>query len=364
MLLNSVNFISYYLPLLMKKCATAILLLLHMITYAQYDFSGYVGDGTKNTTVYLSLVEDYRKVSKISLSQIIRKTEADSTGFFSFKGTNLPKENRIYRLHTDGCDLNKNGVNHLQRNCQDRKEILFIANNADAISFPLNDIEEIFCKINTTNPATDALLQVELLKDEMRFDFAEFRSEANRKVNTENWFRQLQDFGLKSNEPLVELYIYDFLSDKRNDTYPYYLKDLATNSYYESLENRLKQRYENTAFTKFYTSEIATDKYLLTLNQTDVDFKWNRVIYMILFASIVINLLLLLKLLKQKRNKKSEALSKLTKQEEKILSLIQQDKTNKEIAAEIFVSLSTVKTHINNLYKKLDVQSRDEIKAL
>ncbi len=348
----------------MKSFLVALLMFLSFTVSAQYDFSGYIDKNSTNNVVYLSLIEDYRKISKVSLSQIIRKTEADSTGFFSFKGTNLPKENRIYRLHTDGCDLNENGVNHLQRNCQDHKEILFIANNTDVISFPLNDIEEIFCKINTTNLATDALLQVELLKDEMRFDFAEFRSEANRKVNTENWFRQLQDFGIKSNEPLVELYIYDFLSDKRNDTYPYYLKDLATNSYYESLEDRLKQRYENAAFTKFYTSEIATDKYSLTLNQTDVDFKWNRIIYMILFASIMINLLLLLKLLKQKRNKKSEALSKLTKQEEKILSLIQQDKTNKEIAAEIFVSLSTVKTHINNLYKKLNVQSRDEIKAL
>ncbi|NER18702.1 hypothetical protein GWK10_15900 [Spongiivirga citrea] len=198
----------------------------------------------------------------------------------------------------------------------------------------------------------------------MRYDFAEFRSEANRKVNTKNWFRQLQDFGLKSNEPLVELYIYDFLSDKRNDTYPYYIKDLATNSYYESLQNRLQEQYPNAPFTQFYISEIATDNYSLTLNQTDVDFKWNRIIYFVLFASIILNLLLLLKLLKQKRNKKAISLSKLTKQEERILTLIHQDKTNKEIAAEIFVSLSTVKTHINNLYKKLDVQSREEIKAL
>ncbi|WP_317164699.1 response regulator transcription factor [Spongiivirga citrea] len=348
----------------MKSSIVALLLLISFSVSAQYDFSGYIDKNSDNNTVYLSLVEDYRKLSKVSLSQIIRKTEADSTGFFSFKGTNLPIKNRIYRLHTDSCSFDENEVNHLQTSCQDRKEILFIANNSDSITFPLNDIEEIFCTINTTNPATDALLQVELLKDEMRYDFAEFRSEANRKVNTKNWFRQLQDFGLKSNEPLVELYIYDFLSDKRNDTYPYYIKDLATNSYYESLQNRLQEQYPNAPFTQFYISEIATDNYSLTLNQTDVDFKWNRIIYFVLFASIILNLLLLLKLLKQKRNKKAISLSKLTKQEERILTLIHQDKTNKEIAAEIFVSLSTVKTHINNLYKKLDVQSREEIKAL
>ncbi|MFP2997089.1 helix-turn-helix transcriptional regulator [Spongiivirga sp. MCCC 1A20706] len=348
----------------MKKCATAILLLLHMITYAQYDFSGYVGDGTKNTTVYLSLVEDYRKVSKISLSQIIRKTEADSTGFFSFKGDNLPEKNRIYRLHTDGCNTAKETINHLTEECKDSKQILFIANNNDTIYFPLNDINEIFCQINTTNPVTDAILQTQLLKEEMLFDFAEFRSDANRKINTKNWFRQFQDFGFKTNEPLAELFIYDFLSDKRNDTYPYYLKDLSSNDYYKALQLRLEEKYPNEAFTKLYVSEIATDTYSLTLNQNNDEFKWNSVIYFLLFLSIAGNLILLLTLLKIRKKRRSTPFSKLTKQEEKIFTLIQEDKTNKEIASEIFVSVSTVKTHINNLYKKLNVQSREEIKSI
>ena len=35
-------------------------------------------------------------------------------------------------------------------------------------------------------------------------------------------------------------------------------------------------------------------------------------------------------------------------------------KSNKDIAAENFVELSTVKTHINNIYAKLGVNSRRE----
>ena len=37
---------------------------------------------------------------------------------------------------------------------------------------------------------------------------------------------------------------------------------------------------------------------------------------------------------------------KLTKQEEKILNLLVQGKTNKEIAEEIFISVHTVKLHL------------------
>ncbi|MGB7394497.1 MAG: LuxR C-terminal-related transcriptional regulator, partial [Pricia sp.] len=36
-------------------------------------------------------------------------------------------------------------------------------------------------------------------------------------------------------------------------------------------------------------------------------------------------------------------------------------KSNKEIAGELFISISTVKTHITNIYGKLKVSSRKEL---
>ena len=54
----------------------------------------------------------------------------------------------------------------------------------------------------------------------------------------------------------------------------------------------------------------------------------------------------------------------LTKQEQNVLDLLLGDNTNKDIAEALFVSVSTVKTHVNNVYKKLNVNSRDELKSL
>lgn len=48
----------------------------------------------------------------------------------------------------------------------------------------------------------------------------------------------------------------------------------------------------------------------------------------------------------------------LTEQETKILRLIEQGLSNKEIAARTGVSVGTVKTHIKNLYRKLEVNNR------
>ncbi|MGB8404786.1 MAG: response regulator transcription factor [Mycobacterium sp.] len=50
----------------------------------------------------------------------------------------------------------------------------------------------------------------------------------------------------------------------------------------------------------------------------------------------------------------------LTEQETRVLKLIDTGLRNREIAAELFVSVATIKTHINNMFTKLGVQSRQQ----
>ena len=48
----------------------------------------------------------------------------------------------------------------------------------------------------------------------------------------------------------------------------------------------------------------------------------------------------------------------LSKRELEILGLLAQGHSNQEIATQLFISLSTVKTHLQNLFEKLDVKRR------
>ena len=50
----------------------------------------------------------------------------------------------------------------------------------------------------------------------------------------------------------------------------------------------------------------------------------------------------------------------LSKRELEILDLMAQGHSNQEIASQLFVSLSTVKTHNQNLFEKLDVKRRTQ----
>jgi DNA-binding NarL/FixJ family response regulator len=51
-------------------------------------------------------------------------------------------------------------------------------------------------------------------------------------------------------------------------------------------------------------------------------------------------------------------LADLTPRELEILQLVLTGKTNKAIASEIYVSAKTVEFHLDNLYKKIGVQTR------
>lgn len=64
-----------------------------------------------------------------------------------------------------------------------------------------------------------------------------------------------------------------------------------------------------------------------------------------------------------KNKKVQSSISDLSKQEKKVNDLILEGKTNKEIAGELFISISTVKTHTTNIYSKLGVKNRKELQA-
>jgi DNA-binding NarL/FixJ family response regulator len=58
---------------------------------------------------------------------------------------------------------------------------------------------------------------------------------------------------------------------------------------------------------------------------------------------------------------KTEPLDPLTAREQEVLEWILSGRSNREIAASLFISESTVKTHARNIFSKYDVTSRAEL---
>jgi DNA-binding NarL/FixJ family response regulator len=62
-----------------------------------------------------------------------------------------------------------------------------------------------------------------------------------------------------------------------------------------------------------------------------------------------------------KRGAAEQPLEPLTEREEEVLLAVARGRTNAELAKELFISLSTVKTHLASLMRKLDARNRVEI---
>ncbi|UWX54375.1 LuxR C-terminal-related transcriptional regulator [Maribacter litopenaei] len=323
--------------------------------FGQYSFSGNTSDSIGGKTVYLSIIEDYRKLSRTYLEQILKKTVTDSTGYFEFTGDNLLNDNRIYKIHIDDCTEESNG-NHFFGNCTNTKSVLFIAKANDTIYLPATFNDELFCDLNSTNASSIDLLNIDGLLDNMAFDYASFNSDANKRLTSQKWFKKLQEYGESLHEPLSELYIYQFLSDRRNETFDFFVKDLPDNEYYLELMQRLNEKYPSASFSNQYQSEM---KSFLAFYQSDKMSNniWMLLLSVLLLLSILMNAYLWNSQKRFRVAKNNQLANELSQQEKKVVHHINKGLSNKEIASTLFISVSTVKSHINNIYKKLDVKS-------
>lgn len=64
----------------------------------------------------------------------------------------------------------------------------------------------------------------------------------------------------------------------------------------------------------------------------------------------------------EKEDKSTLELSKLTRQEKQVVEMIRKGLTNREIGEELCISETTVKKHVSNIFGKLEISSRKELR--
>ena len=292
-------------------------------------------DSTWSPVVYLSIIPSFEQLYSMSNQMIIESSEMDETGRFSFETDYLPTENFIYRIH-----LSKKGdpPASLIIGGKDENHLFLIASNKSNLLIETQSNKSLFEKvaINGFQPAKmlREIDEMVLFVDTANFNSTSLKRELMEKALDE----KLRQFADTCSFPLVALYAL-YKSD--------FESNIAENPVFY---NRFLDKWKNEKspyFEEFRKSIPAESK---------------SQIYSILFGIAGLLLGATLTFLVQKRkSQKSESVEILTIQERKIFSLIQAGKSNKEISNELNIEISTVKSHVNNLYSKLKINSRKEI---
>ncbi len=153
----------------------------------------------------------------------------------------------------------------------------------------------------------------------------------------------------------IQILLVKLVGIKRLDEKQLLAKDILEHkAYYTALLAEFKESELDPNTYMFFEQQV----FKIHHKELEQKYSWSLLVNVLGVFSV---LLLLFLMYRYKRKSVNDHASSLSRQENIIKALILDGKTNKEIANELFISVSTVKTHISNIYSKLHVSSRKEL---
>lgn len=307
----------------MNKTLLFIFLTITSITLnAQVNISGYITSSDSlidKQLVFLSVKStDYTKES-----DIIASGSLDRNGYFNLN-QELPKEEKLYTLFI---------------NNKEKPSKSFILSNNDSLSFQKSEIP--FTVFTNTNDSDEEWQNLK------KFIEKQDTSANNRTI----YLDEIRNYTKDS----IKILAIKLLSIKELKNKNLLKKDILLNpEYYSSLLEELKLSEINANEYTFLEKEFVFHSLKSVENKYAISRSINYILGFILLALIIY--IFSFKITKTKKRN-----HELSKQELNIKKLILEGKSNKDIAENLFISLSTVKTHITNIYNKLNVSNRTEL---
>jgi len=326
-----------------------------LTSYSQYKISGYLNTQEKNKTVYLSLLR-YDDENTIYPNQVFMSTKTDSVGYFEFKGKLLSEKDKLYRIHSNIQESNKGY--ELKDSKVGRNYHNFIFSNHDTIFFPKEKSNWFSYSKNSNSSDLEWKKSIEyksnLLKEYKETKNSEVLKQVEKSFLSE--FKQYSKNFISS--PLVKLLAFVQINKYVDNIQIDYKEN---SDYYDNILDELKTYYLGKSYYLQAKDEISKLSYAITKQNLKFHKSLNYWLGIILLLLGVTVIYLFWKL---KRNMKKEwinEISTLTTQEKKVAELICSGMSNKEIATNLFVTLSTIKSHIRNIYSKLEIENRQQL---
>ena len=287
-------------------------------------------DDSWERRVYVSLIETIEKKYAVSDNMIIGSSPLDSIGRFTIELNNLQKNWCFLRLH---IVKKGNPPASLIIGGSDENYHFIIANRYSKIELQNTNDKPVFNMVEVAG--TTYMSTLEYIEKLSKYpNSINYENSLIEKVFIEEVVRdKLKLIADTCMHPLVSLYaLYqiDFQSDYEKDPifYKTYLSKWENNSspYFKSFRRQFPD-YEKDKL-----------QYILIL----------FFIGIVIFVSIFI------------KTRKGSKIKTLSVQERKVFELLQKGASNQEISDEYNIEISTVKSHVSNIFSKLNIKARKE----
>ena len=284
--------------------------------------------------VYLSYIPSFNNMYTMAYEMIIENSIIDSSGHFSFNTDYLPVQDNLYRIH-----VSKKGdpPASLIIGGKEENHIFFIANNTSNIFISNRSKNTLFKKVSiTAYYPNKALQQVDEIASYI--DSANFNgSTLKREFITKAIYGKLRFIADTSTHPLISLYA-------------------LYKSKFESDYSVNQQFYKN--YLKKWDHEKST---YFTSFRSQLPLSNNReILYRFIIGFVFLCIGFVLSIYLKSRTSNNKKMETLSVQERRIFNLIRLGMSNKEISDDCNIGLSTVKSHLNSIYSKLNIKSRKE----
>ncbi|QIA08954.1 helix-turn-helix domain-containing protein [Draconibacterium halophilum] len=349
--------------MLLKKLCYIVSLLFIVSSSSALEIKGTINLSERwQPKVFLALLNSPDDIFVASPDFIIAETFINPDGSFEINTQSVPDDERFYRLYLVQGD---------------NASVEFSATqNKNYFHLLLDRQSEIILTATTQNNSLEVMELRGSEASKAIFDFgekfAEQRGELSRelpKAKSTFLSQELENFihtiVAGAENPYVGLYALYHIDDKETDF-------LRNSDFYFNFQKRLEDELPVTPYTEAYSELL--DELIgfreFVCEMPGVQPKWKDWL-MLVEALIILVLILFLISLSRKFNKMRSrenvttnnlkpVYDGLTLKQQEILSLLAAGRSNKEIAQELFVELSTVKTHINNIYRQLNVSTRKD----
>jgi len=307
-------------------------------SFAQHNITVDIEiDTTKWAPVaYLSLIPDFNNMNTISYGQIIEQSEISKEGLCEFSTGYLPEEEHLYRVHfskkgDSPASLIIGGKDH-------NHFFLFAARNSE-VSVTVNRGNGFINDLKFEGYSLNKALWIINASLEALDSIGQNGNIVNREYAIESVNEEIKTYADTCSLPLLSLYaLYNINYSEDYDNNPAFYRRYLH-----------KWRSQKSSYFREFRSSIRAE------------IKPARIISIIGGSVILIIIVAMAIYYKREKKNNKNPISRLTIQERKVLDLLKQGKSNKEIAEECSVSVSTIKSHVNSIYSKLDVRSRKEI---